>query len=295
MHRRRIFRRSPNAKRITAFHVVLTVALAGAFAAIAMLALDAFWLEPSSLRVTRYDIALDAPDLKGMTIAVISDLHAGAPYIDAAKIDRVVAMTNATRPDLILLTGDYVIKGMLGGHHMPIEEIARHLKPLRARLGVYAVLGNHDHREGGAHIGQVLTLNGMRDLENMPVIIPRPRGPLYLVGIGDYHSGQSHPPRAFKTVPPDAQAICFTHSPDSLPILPKTCALTVASHTHGGQVKLPLLGRPAVGFASMYGQRYAIGTIRENGKTMFVSSGIGTSVLAVRFGVPPEISLLTIR
>jgi predicted MPP superfamily phosphohydrolase len=96
-------------------------------------------------------------------------------------------------------------------------------------------------------------------------------------------------------VPPHAPALCFTHSPDVFPDLPATCGLTVAGHTHGGQVWLPLLGRPAVAGVSIYGQRYAIGIIREGGKTLFVSPGIGTSGLPMRFRVPPEISLLEIR
>jgi hypothetical protein len=266
------------------------------FLAAAILAVDGFWLEPSSLRLTRYDVPLDVPQWKGLTIAVISDLHAGAPYIDTAKIDQVVAMTNAARPDLILLTGDYVVTGVLGGHHMAIEEIAAHLKPLHAPLGVYAVLGNHDHWEDADHIAAVLTKAGIPDFENAHIVIPSPRGPLTLVNIGDYHSGAAHPPRALKGVPSGTQAICFTHSPDAFPLLYGTaCTLTVAGHTHGGQVKLPFLGRPAVDAASVYGQRYAFGLIQETGRTMFVSPGIGTSILPVRFGVPPEISFLTIR
>jgi hypothetical protein len=266
------------------------------FLAAAILAVDGFWLEPSSLRLTRYDVPLDVPQWKGLTIAVISDLHAGAPYIDTAKIDQVVAMTNAARPDLILLTGDYVVTGVLGGHHMAIEEIAAHLKPLHAPLGVYAVLGNHDHWEDADHIAAVLTKAGIPDFENAHIVIPSPRGPLTLVNIGDYHSGAAHPPRALKGVPSGTQAICFTHSPDAFPLLYGTaCILTVAGHTHGGQVKLPFLGRPAVDAASVYGQRYAFGLIQETGRTMFVSPGIGTSILPVRFGVPPEISFLTIR
>jgi predicted MPP superfamily phosphohydrolase len=90
-------------------------------------------------------------------------------------------------------------------------------------------------------------------------------------------------------------ALCFTHSPDIFPRLLDTCALTIAGHTHGGQVWLPLLGRPAMFEASRYGQKYALGTIREGGKTLFVTSGIGTSWLPLRFMVPPEISLLTLQ
>ena len=94
-------------------------------------------------------------------------------------------------------------------------------------------------------------------------------------------------------VPRGAAAICFTHSPDIFPRLPGTCAVTLAGHSHGGQVRLPLLGRPILPLRT--GQRYAAGLVREGGKTLFVSTGIGTSGLPVRLGVPPEISLLSLR
>ena len=259
------------------------------------LALDAFWLEPSSIRLSRYDVTVDAPYLKGMTIAVISDLHAGSAYIDEAKIDRIVAMTNQAHPDIILLTGDYVTEDGPFSRHMAVETILTHLTRLHAPMGVYAVLGNHDHKEGGPRLARLIRAAGIPDLENMASVVRGPHGDFFLVGIGDYHSGQSHPPRVFRHLPADARALCFTHSPDSLPILPRNCALTLAGHTHGGQIWLPLLERPAVALASMYGQRYAIGTVRENGKTMFVSPGIGTSLIPARFGVPPEISFLTVR
>ena len=260
-----------------------------------ILALDAFWWEPASLRLTRYDVTLDAPLLKGLRIAVVSDLHAGAPFITEQKIDQVVAMTNAAHPDLILLTGDYVIQGVVGGHRMPIATIVAHLKKLSAPLGVYAVIGNHDRWESAPEITRALEQGGIPVLENAAVQFKRDRQVLTLIGIGDHYSGASNVKQAMAGVPGDAQALCFTHSPDVFPDLPRTCALTIAGHTHGGQVWLPILGRIAVAYQSEYGQRYAIGVIRENGKTLFVSPGIGTSALPVRFRVPPEVSLVTVR
>jgi len=274
-------------RRLVLFTLIFLLALG--------LALDAFWLEPSSLRLARYDVALEAPKLKGLKIAVISDLHAGAPYIDTQKIDRVVALTNAAHPDLILLTGDYVIQEVLGGHHMPIETIVAHLKGLKAPFGVYAAIGNHDRWEDAAHITRVFEQGGIPVLENAPVQFKRGADIVTLIGVGDHYSGGSNVKQALAGVPSDAQALCFTHSPDIFPDLPKTCALTLAGHTHGGQVWLPVLGRIAVVRESDYGQRYAIGVIREKGKTLFVSPGIGTSGLAVRFMVPPEVSLVTIH
>jgi uncharacterized protein len=255
--------------------------------------LYAGWFEPSSLRLSSYTVDQSSPLLKGLRIAVISDLHAGAPYIDTAKIDQVVAMTNEARPDLVLLTGDYVITGVLGGRHMPIKTIAAHLKGLHAPLGVYAVLGNHDRGENPNGIALALRRAGIADLENAHVMLPAPRNGVALVGIGDRASQGAEPETALAGV--RGGALCFTHSPDIFPRLPDTCALTIAGHTHGGQVWLPLLGRPAMFEASRYGLKYAMGVTRDGGKTLFVSTGIGTSWLPLRFRVPPEISLLTLR
>src|SRR6185312_3556623 len=131
-----------------------------------VLALDAFWWEPSSLRLTRYDVALDAPALKGLKIAVISDWHAGAPYIGERKIDQVVEIANAAHPDLILLTGDYVIQEVVGGRRMPIATTVAHLKKLAAPLGVYAVMGNHDNWDNAPLITRAFERGGIPVLEN---------------------------------------------------------------------------------------------------------------------------------
>jgi predicted MPP superfamily phosphohydrolase len=257
------------------------------------LLLWAAWLEPASLRVSAYAVAQPAPALKGLRVAVISDLHAGSPFIDTAKLDRLVAMTNAARPDLILLTGDYVITNVVGGRYMPIDTVVAHLKGLHAPLGVYAVIGNHDRWDDPGRIVSAFQAAGVSVLENTHVMLPPPRNSVALVGLGDRENGGPKVKKSLAGV--TGPALCFVHSPDVFPRLPPTCALTIAGHTHGGQVWLPFLGRPAVETVSRFGQRYAIGVIRENGRTMFVSSGVGTSILPLRFGVPPEISLLTLE
>lgn len=264
--------------------------------AIVLLTVYGFYIEPSGIRVKEYDIALGdgaARLPEPLRIAVIADLHAGAPYINEAKIDRIVALTNASHPDLILLPGDFVIQGVLGGSPIPIEITAAKLRGLSAPLGVYAVLGNHEQRTDPEHIAETIDAAGIPVLENRSLRIDTEGGPLYLVGLSDAWSTQPDIERALANVPPGTAALCFTHSPDVFPDLPSACALTVAGHTHGGQVWLPFIGRPVV--PSHYGQRYAAGLIRENGKTLFVSTGIGTSILPVRFGVPPEISVLNVR
>lgn len=257
--------------------------------------LYAFWWEPDSLRVHEYDLTLDAPAFKGLTIAVIADLHAGAPYIDEAKIDDVVARTNTARPDLILLAGDYV-SGDDGGDgelRMPLETIAAHLKGLEAPLGVYAVLGNHDDNAGGGRVAAALSQAGILVLNNTHAVIGRPQGSLILAGI-DTRTGPGDGREALRGLE-GQKVLCLTHMPYLFRALLPACVLTIAGHTHGGQVALPLVQQWALRQASRRGPWYGQGVVREDGRTLFVSPGIGTSTLPVRLGVPPEISLLKIQ
>ncbi len=228
----------------------------------------------------------DANPLKGLRIAVIADLHAGAAFINEAKLQDVVQKTNATQPDLILLAGDY-------GNDMPPDIIAGHLARLEARMGVFAVLGNHEESEDPWEMRGALERAGIFVLRNFHIVMDTRRGPFALVGIGDRQSGSDDVAGTFARVPAGLPALCLTHSPDVFPDLPDRCSLTVAGHTHGGQVALPLIGRPVV--PSKFGQRYAAGMVREGNKTLFVSTGIGTTHLPIRLGVTPEISLLKIQ
>jgi uncharacterized protein len=273
-------------RHITVWHVLLGVLLIGL-----MLALDAFWWEPSSLAVVRHKIRLKrgAP-LGGLRIAVIADLHAGAPYIDEAKIAEIVRRTNAERPDLILLNGDFVGCRMPGQRPIAIETVAALLRPLQARLGVYAFIGNHDHHNGAARVIAALEGAGFPVLENRATTVSD--GSFVIAGFGHAYSNPGRAEDVLAGLAPDATILCVTHSPDMFPRLPERCILTIAGHTHGGQVSLPLLGRMMV--PSCFGQRYAAGLTVESGRTLFVSTGIGTSVLPVRFGVRPEISILEI-
>jgi uncharacterized protein len=271
-----------------------------ALASVALLAIFlggwAFWYEPSSLRVVRHKLFLaraDAAPLSGLRIAVLSDIHAGAPYIDNDKLEKIVRQTNRERPDLILLTGDYVVNGVFGGARVPIDQVSPYLKQLHARLGVFAVIGNHDRWNGAMRVTDALQKAGITVLENRWVLV-RDRGEaIYLAGIGDAATPAARPKLALSGIPQGQTTLCFTHSPDVFPALPDGCTLVVAGHTHGGQINLPLFERLIV--PSRFGRRYAAGLIREGDKTMFVSTGIGTSMIPARFRVPPEITILDIH
>jgi hypothetical protein len=261
---------------------------------LAFLALWAFVIEPSRLvlRETRITLPSWPAGLKGLRIAAISDLHAGSPYITTEKIHQIVEKTNAAQPDLILLPGDFVIQGVKGGNFMEPEVMASALKGLRARFGVFATLGNHDWWYNGQRVKRSLENEGITDLENEAAMIERNGVALWIAGIGDKWEGAPDINMALARVPDGATVIAFTHNPDIFPSIPTRVALTIAGHTHGGQVALPIVGRPIV--PSDYGERYAAGHIVEGSKHIFVTTGVGTSILPVRFRVPPEISLLTI-
>ena len=243
-------------------------------------------------RETRVPIARWPEELGPLRIAALADLHTGAPHITVEKVREIVASVNAERPDLIVLLGDYVIHGVAGGRFVPIEQTAAALRDLRAPLGVFAVLGNHDWWYDGSRCARALEAAGIHVLEDAAAAVTVRGHPLWIAGVGEVRTRPASLTRALAPVPEGAPVIVLTHNPDLFVRVPPRVLLTLAGHTHGGQVNLPVLGRLIV--PSHHGDRYAIGHIQEEGRDLFVSPGIGTSIIPVRFRVPPEISLLTV-
>ncbi len=253
-----------------------------------------FVYEPQSLIVREYDLTLDEwpSEMDGLRVAVLADLHVGSLFNGLSKLEEIIRQTNQLDPDFILLAGDYVIQGVLGGKFVAPADFCPVLGELQAPLGVWAVLGNHDWWLDGPAIRVELERNGIRVLENDAAVID-PRRSLWLAGVSDYWEGKPDIQQALNPVPTEATVIVLTHNPDVFPQMPDRVALSIAGHTHGGQVRLPFIGRPIV--PSQFGERYAAGHIAENGRDFFVSTGLGTSILPVRFGVPPEVSILRLR
>ena len=270
-------------------------AFVGLSVAGAALGLWAFWIEPASLRNENYHLAIGQwpGECARLRVAVLSDLHVGSPFNGLDKLDRVVALTQATRPDLILLAGDFVIHKVVGGRFVAPEETATRLAGLSAPLGVFAVLGNHDWWHDRRRVQRALESRGISVLEDQAVPVSRGSCRFWLAGIGDFWEGRHDVGATLASVPPGQPVLAFTHNPDVFPEIPERVSLTVAGHTHGGQVYIPLVGRPVV--PSRYGQRYAIGHIVENGRHLFVTPGLGTSIIPVRFLVPPEVSVLELQ
>jgi len=251
-----------------------------------------FALEPR--RLVQRDYALELPhwssQCDGLRVDVISDTHTGSPNNGVDNLHRVVRTLIASDSEAVLLAGDYLNLSAFLGTYVPPEVIAAHLKPLTARKPVYAVLGNHDWWKNGDAVRAALESAGVVVLENQAHEVALGGCRLWLVGVGDLWEGKPDVARAFAAVDNGLPALALTHNPDLFPRMPARASLLVAGHTHGGQVVLPLIGRPVV----PANERYAIGHVVEGGRHLFVTPGIGTSILPVRFGVPPEISRLTL-
>ncbi len=273
---------------------LLLYALLAALVAGVALAVWAFVIEPDRVVVRRESLSLPGagPALDGLKVAAISDIHAGSPHIDAGKLRLLVEETNRLGPDIVVLLGDYVIQDVVGGEFIEPEVTAESLRALRAPLGVFAVLGNHDWWLDGERVSRALSSAGVRVLENDAARVESGGRGFWVAGLADLWTRRPDVSKALGKVVDDAPALLLTHNPDVFPDIPARVALTLAGHTHGGQVYLPIFGRPVV--PSKFDQRYADGHVREGGRNLFVTSGVGTSILPVRFRVPPEVCLITI-
>lgn len=259
-----------------------------AVAAAAAAAAYAGWIEPRRLVTVRETLRLPRwpPTLDGLRLGVLSDLHAGAPHAGPKAIARAVERLNDEAPDAMLLLGDYIDAHPLWGGRIAPEAIARELAALRAPLGTYAVLGNHDWKQAGDRMWSALQNAGIEVLENRVLRA----GDIYVAGLADLRCRRPDLPGALAGVPAGAPVVLLAHDPDVFPYVPDRIALTLSGHTHGGQVAIPVLRRLAI--PSRFGERYARGHVVEGGRHLYVTSGLGTSGLPVRLLAPPEVVVL---
>ena len=253
------------------------------------------FIEPSRLIVHQETIQIDnlPKELSGLRIAMIADIHSGGPFIDDNKLRQIVELTNQQNPDLIVLLGDYMSPNSWHSRRVEPEVTAAAMKSLHAPMGVYAVLGNHDWWYNGGKVRRAFEANGIPVLDDEVAEVKWQNGSFWLVGLADFWTRPQHVSETLAKVPQGAPVIAVTHNPDVFPGLPQSVPLLLTAHTHGGQVNLPLIGTPIV--PSRFGRKYTAGHVFENGHHMFVTTGIGTSILPIRFRVPPEIVILTIK
>ncbi len=251
----------------------------------------------TALTVTRYRLQPRGwPAGQRLSITVIADLHAGGPNMGIERIRTIVDTANALRSDLMLLLGDYVATHRFVTEPVPSVVWAAELARLKAPLGTFAILGNHDWWFHRAEIRQALQATGIPIFENHATRIGEPGSRFWLAGLGDQLAypqkgggfrGIDDLPATLAQVSSDDPVILMAHEPDIFPRVPDRVSLTLAGHTHGGQIRLPLIWPGFV--PSSYGARFAYGHIREGGREMVVSGGLGTSFVPMRLGVPPEI------
>jgi predicted MPP superfamily phosphohydrolase len=199
---------------------------------------------------------------------------------------------NRHAPDVVALLGDFVDRDVPLGRPVSPEAVASRLAGLRAPLGVHAVLGNHDWRHEGERVAGALRQAGITVLEDEAVAFAAAPREVWVAGVADPRERDPGLEAALAPVPEGAPTLLLTHDPDVFPQVPRGVALTLAGHTHGGQVDLPLMRRWAI--PSRFGDRYSGGHVEEGGRHLYVSRGVGTAGLPLRFRSPPEISVLTL-
>jgi uncharacterized protein len=256
--------------------------------------------EPETLVIRRVEIVSREWTGPPLRIGVISDTHMGAPHMSVGRLKSIAKDMNAERPDIVVLLGDYA------GGHTPAaqrskgdrESVMSGLPPLgrlQAPLGVYAVLGNHDWWFDGDAIRKGLEVQGIRVLENTRARIDRPGGAFWVAGLADYDSLRTKPSYSdtlgdFESEEP---VLALSHWPDVFAAAPDSIALTIAGHSHCGQVNLPVFGRLL--HASSGSGKWPCGLYEVRGRKLYVTGGVGVSIVPVRFLQPPEIAVVTLR
>lgn len=257
-------------------------ALAGAGAGYGLFERTQVGLSRVEIRLARLPAAFD-----GLTVAHLSDIHFG-PFLDGDFVSRCVAIVNELNPDLIALTGDFTF----GAKHYA-EPCAEALTPLRARVGTYAVLGNHDHYNSAGRIARALRRVGVNVLIDERERLERRGEKLWLLGVDDLAYGKTDLAQLMRDVPPDESRITLSHNPEFLNVFisrGQHTDLMLSGHTHGGQIRFPLLGAPHIAT-----QPYIMGLYRRGPMQLYTTRGIGTVGPPVRFNCPPEIVLYTLR
>ena len=238
----------------------------------------AVFIEPNILTVKHLNI--EDRKLQGLKVVFASDFHI-KPY-EMYRLKRIIRAINKQDADIVLLGGDYV-SGHKKGSSMTIDKIAREFSKIQSKYGTYAVIGNHDGWQGKEEIISELEKNKINVLFNSNTCFEK----FCVAGVDDLQTGNVDIEKSLKNV--NKPVIFLTHTPDILKNIPPSVNLVLAGHLHGGQIRLS----NAIIVPSTYGTKYANGYLEENGKKIYTTKGLGTSILPVRFNCPPEITVIT--
>jgi predicted MPP superfamily phosphohydrolase len=260
-----------------------------------------FFAESRWFEVTRRQVGIKglSPGLDGLRIVQLSDIHHGQ-WMSLAWVRQIIDATNALAPDVVALTGDYVYHGL-----EYVRPVAMELARLRARVGVVGVMGNHDWWENGDVAKWAFAKEGIPLIDNARMfvtphrcLVKEAREGLCLAGVGDLWEDKCLYDRALGSAPGGMPRVLLSHNPDVAeePHFLQSglrVDLMLSGHTHGGQIWLPGLGAPVTN--SAYGQKYAKGLVAGPVCPVFVSRGLGMTVMPVRLGVRPEIAVIELR
>lgn len=241
-----------------------------------------------------------------LRVAVLADFHVGEPYMPLERVAEIVETTNALKPDLVLMLGDYPAGPGVSWREVPLPDFARVVEGLKAPLGTYSILGNHDwwgdpvaqaNRRGPVAARRALEARGIPVLENDALRLVKDGRPFWIAGLADqqpFHMVDDFRDAGdvsgtLAKVTDSAPVILMIHEPDAFARVPDRVSLTLAGHTHGGQIRI--MGRAPI-IPSQFGQLYGYGHVVERNRHLVVSGGLGVSRIPVRIGVPPEIVLL---
>jgi predicted MPP superfamily phosphohydrolase len=250
--------------------------------------------------------------LQGKKLVQMSDFHYDGLRLSDKMLARAIAISNQTEPDLILLTGDYITTNTA-----TLDQLAKHLKNLQSRHGIYAVLGNHDlyYKNSQAEVTATLTNIGIHVLWNQ---ISYPLGKeLPIVGLADFYSQEFNPTPVMNQLDPDTPCIVLSHNPDTAEILQKwRVDLQLSGHTHGGQIVIPGFGpvlmiqhkilritpKKLQNFLPFLRKKHPVfnhwewsqGFHKIGKNQLYVNRGLGT-YLPGRLFCPPEVTIITLQ
>ena len=227
-----------------------------------------------------------------LRIALLSDFHIGSHTGDVLRYTALAKELAALAPDLVLFGGDYMNMQLLGGGRVPPRVIARLLARMMGRHGRFAILGNHDYNYGEQEVAAALRAHGITVLDHERGTFNFGKHALDVIGVPDAHVVRPRARELLASLVPDRPAIVLAHDPVWFKDVPPGPYLTLAGHTHGGQIKLPGFG--VVVNASRAPLRWSHGLVVEDSRHLIVTAGLGTGGIPLRIGVPPEYALIEV-
>jgi predicted MPP superfamily phosphohydrolase len=253
-------------------------------------------IEPASpiVETVRLKLPRLTPAFFGLRIAQISDIHMGG-WMNSERLSHVVELTEKEHPDILLLTGDFLIgREFDSDSEEQLQEIINTLSPLTKKIPSFGILGNHDYWTDANAVREMLRSCNVTELTNSVFTLSRGSELLHLCGIDDVWEGQVHLDEVLNRLEDTSAAILLAHEPDFADVSAETNRfdLQVSGHSHGGQIVLPFFGPPILPYL---GQKYPSGLYQVGNMLQYTNRGVGMARLPVRLNCPPEITVFVLE